>query len=401
MGNLTATGLTKLLKTPGRYQDGDGLMLNVTSPGKGSWLLRMQVARRRREFGLGSIGKVGLADARARADEIRKQFASGLDPILERKKAQQIIPTFKAAAEQYHTENKASWKNGKHQAQWLKTLELYVYPEFGSLTVDQIDGPMVRDVLLPIWLTIPETARRVRQRIGAVLDWSFAKGLRSNELTMRAISKGLPKQPKRDGHHAAMPYADVPAFVTKVRDRESMGRLALLATIFTACRSGEVRGARWREVDLEKMIWTIPADRMKAGKEHRVPLSSPAATVFKAAAELRIAGSDLVFYGSNPRKPLSDMTLLKVLRDQNLTFTAHGFRSSFRDWVAERTDFPDAVAEAALAHTVPDAVVKAYKRTTFDEKRRELMDAWGQFLTADTANVISMDQAKKKRGSAA
>jgi integrase len=398
VGKLTATGLTKLLKTPGRYQDGDGLMLNVTSPGKASWLLRLQVANRRREFGLGSVLKVGLADARSRADEIRRQYAAGLDPVLERKKAQQVIPTFRAAAEQFHAEHKASWKNGKHQDQWLKTLELYVFPEFGSVTVDKIDGPMVRDALLPIWLSIPETSRRVRQRIGAVLDWSFSKGFRSTELTMRGLSRGLPKQPRRDGHHAAMPFVDVPAFVTKVKERESMGRLALLAVIFTACRSGEVRGARWAEVDLDSSIWTIPADRMKAGREHRVPLSAPAIDVFEAAAELRIAGSDLVFYGSNPRKPLSDMTLLKVLRDADLKFTAHGFRSSFRDWAAERTDFPDAVAEAALAHAVSDAVVAAYKRTKFDEKRRELMDAWGKFLTADTSNVVPLDRARRKEG---
>lgn len=395
MGKLTATGLQKLLKTPGRYQDGEGLMLNVATPGKGSWLLRMQVANKRREFGLGAMSKVTLAEARIAADGIRRQFAQGLDPVIERKKAQRTIPTFRKASEQYHAENRASWRNGKHQAQWLKTLELYVWPQIGDTTVDRIDGPMVRDVLLPIWLTIPETARRVRQRIGAVLDWSQAKGFRSTDLSMRVVSKGLPRQPRRDNHHAAMPYADVPAFAATLRDKRTMGRMALLAAILTATRSGEVRGATWQEVDLEAGVWTIPADRMKAEREHRIPLSAPAVALFEAAHELRLRGTNLIFYGTESRKPLSDMTLLKVLRDAELPFTPHGFRSSFRDWAAERTTFPDAVAEAALAHTVPDAVVAAYKRTDFFDQRRELMEKWGAFLLPSGAKVITLDSRRK------
>ena len=396
MGKLTATGIAKLLKVPGRHQDGDGLMLNVPSPGKGSWLLRVQHGGRRRDIGLGSASKVTLAAARERAVEARTQLADGLDPVMERKKAAEAIPTFKQAAIAFHTEHSATWKNGKHRAQWLSTLETYAYPEFGDRTVDAITAPMVRDVLLPIWLEVPETARRVRQRVLAVLEYAAAKGLREPAPTSRAVSRTLPRQPRNDGHFAAMPYEDVPAFLAKVRERESMGRLALAAVILTATRSGEVRGATWAEVDLDKGLWIIPGERMKAGKAHKVPLSKPALEIFRAAADLRIAGSDLIFYGTNPRKPLSDMTLLKVLRDAGLTFSVHGFRSSFRDWAAER-GVADAVAEASLAHTVADAVVRAYKRTTFDDERRKVMAQWGQFLTASSANVVPMAAGKRKR----
>lgn len=394
MGKLTATGISKLLKTPGRYQDGDGLMLNVSAPGKASWLLRVQHGGKRREFGLGSTAGVGLATAREKALEIRSLLAAGRDPVLERKKAQDAIPTFKQAALAFHTEHSATWKNGKHVAQWLSTLETYAYPEIGDRTVDAITAPMVRDVLLPIWLEVPETARRVRQRVLAVLEYAAAKGLRETAPTSRAVSRTLPRQPRNDGHFAAMPYADVPGFLATVRERESMGRLALAAVILTAARSGEVRGATWDEVDLEGAVWTVPGERMKAGKPHKVPLSKPALDIFKAAADLRIAGSNLIFYGTNPRRPLSDMTLLKVLRDAGLSYSVHGFRSAFRDWAAER-GVADAIAEAALAHTVADAVVRAYKRTTFEEKRREVMDQWGQFLTAIAANVVAI-KAKRR-----
>lgn len=396
MGKLTATAITKALKAPGRYQDGDGLMLNVSAPGKGSWLLRVQAAGKRREFGLGPAANVGLAAARERAAEIRRQLAAGLDPVLERRKAQDAILTFKEAAVAFHTEQKAGWKNGKHLAQWLATLETYAYPAIGAVTVDRITATMVRDVLLPIWLEIPETARRVRQRVLAVLEWAAAKEMREPAPTSRAVSRTLPRQPRKDGHFAAMPYADVPAFLATVRERESMGRLALAAVILTAARSGEVRGATWSEVDLAAGVWTIPGERMKAGKEHRIPLSAAVLEVFKAAADLRIAGSDLVFYGSNPRRPLSDMTLLKVLRDAGLSYSVHGFRSAFRDWVAEKTRFPDAVAEAALAHTLPNRVEAAYRRTNYFDQRKDLMEAWGKYLTAARGNVVSLPASKAR-----
>jgi integrase len=272
-------------------------------------------------------------------------------------------------------------------------LEVYAFPTLGDRLVSDIDGPAVREVLAEIWTAKPETARRVRQRIGAVLDWAYSKGHRETEAPMRSLSKGLPRQPKKDGHHAAMPFTDVPVFMTRLRERESWGRLALEAAILTAARSGEIRGAKWSEVDLEKALWTVPAERMKAGKEHVVPLSPAALRVFRRAYELRTESCPFVFHGAKRDKPLSDMTLMKVLRDHGESVTAHGFRSSFRDWVSEDTQFSGDLAEAALAHAIPNKVEAAYRRGNLLEKRRVLMDAWGKFTNAQGSPVLSIAAA--------
>lgn len=388
MGKLTATAV-KAAREPGRYLDGDGLMLIVGDNGARRWMLRLQANGKRRDFGLGSAKDVSLAEAREGAAALRKQVLAGIDPVAEKKREREPIPTFAAAAHRVHEEHKRGWKNGKHQAQWISTLETYAVPKLGDMTVDTIEGPAVRDVLAEIWLEKPETARRVRQRIGTVLDWAYAKGFRSTEAPMRSLSKGLPRQPRKgDRHHAALPYTKVPAFLAKLRERISLGRLALEAALLTAARSGEVRGATWSELDLEVATWTIPAARMKAGKPHVVPLSTSALDVFRRAVQFRQAESDLVFPGIRSGKPLSDMTLLKVLRDMDAGVTVHGFRSSFRDWVAEATNTPGEVAEAALAHTVPSAVERAYKRTDFFEKRRKLMDAWAAYCFAPTSDKV-------------
>lgn len=393
MGKLTATQV-KALKEPGRYSDGDGLMLIVSAPGSASWLLRVQADGRRREFGLGSIRSVGLADAREKAAAIRKEFKAGGDPVArkreERRLAENRVPTFREAAHKVHRERKRTWKSGKHQAQWLATLEAYAFPQIGALPVDAIDGPMIRDVLMPIWLEIPETARRVRQRIGAVLDWSYSAGFRSSEAPMRSLSRGLPRQPRKDGHFEAMPYPEVPTFLSQLRASEpTFGRMAVEAAILTAARSGEIRGARWEEIDLDAATWTVPAERMKGGKAHKVPLSPAALAVFERAEALRRVGCDFIFQGLGRRRPMSDMTLLKVLRDMDLRVTVHGFRSSFRDWAAEETAFPGEVAEAALAHAIPNKVEAAYRRTDFFEKRRQLMDAWASYLDGTPAEVLA------------
>ncbi|GAC1574090.1 MAG: site-specific integrase [Sphingomicrobium sp.] len=386
MGKLTATAV-KGARVPGRYPDGDGLMLIVGDNGARRWMFRLQVNGKRRDFGLGSAKDVSLAEARESAAALRKQVLAGIDPVAEKKREREPIPTFAVAARRVHEEHKRGWKNGKHQAQWIATLETYAFPKLGDLTVDVIEGPAVRDVLAEIWLDKPETARRVRQRIGTVLDWAYAKGFRSTEAPMRSLSKGLPRQPRKgDRHHAALPYTEVPAFLSKLRERVSVGRLALEAALLTAARSGEVRGATWGELDLETATWTIPADRMKAGKPHVVPLSAPALDAFQRAGEFRQAESDLVFPGMCSGKQLSDMTLLKVLRDMDAGVTVHGFRSSFRDWVAEATYTAGEVAEAALAHAVPSAVERAYKRTDFFEKRRKLMDAWAAYCFPPTTD---------------
>jgi integrase len=378
VGKLTTAKL-KSLTEPGRYSDGDGLFLVVKPAGGRNWVLRALCGGKRRDIGLGPLKSVDLGDARETAHQIRRQIARGLDPIAERKRERQVIPNFREAAKIVHGEHKVSWKNGKHQNQWLSTLESYAFPKLGDRLVSDIGAPEIRDVLAPIWLSKPETARRVRQRIGTVLDWACVKGFRASEAPLRSLAKGLPRQPKKDGHFAAMSYADVPEFLAKLTERESIGRLALEAVILTAARSGEIRFARWSEVDMDAALWSIPAERMKMGRPHVVPLSPEAIGVLQKVARFRDQTTDLVFPGQKLKKPLSDMSLLKILRDMDLGVTVHGFRSAFRDWVAEQTTCPGEVAEAALAHAVSNKVEAAYRRTDFLAKRRELMRDWGRY----------------------
>jgi integrase len=327
---------------------------------------------------LGSAKKVPLALARERAAKVRVQIEAGIDPIAERRR-DAGIPTFREAAAMVFTENKASWKNKKHRAQWLSTLEAYAFPTLGEISVAAIDGHHVRDAVISIWLEKPETARRVRQRINTVIDWAIGKGYRTTPLPIAAMNKSLPRLKTNGAHHSALPYAEVPAFISRLRERESVGRLAFEALILTATRSGEVRGATWDEVDLENGLWTVPAERMKAGREHVIPLSSPARAAFKRAQAYREARSQLVFPGQRGGKPLSDMTLTKICRDAGIDAVPHGFRSSFRDWVAEETDFDGNIAEMALAHAIENKVEAAYRRGNLLEKRKTLMEAWGAY----------------------
>ena len=385
MGQLTALKI-KALKEPGRYADGDGLTLVISASGKGNWVLRSTIAGRRREMGLGSLTLVTLAEARAKSLEYRRQIAQGIDPLAERKKVEDPVPTFREAAIRVHEEHKAGWKNGKHQDQWINTLTTYAYPKLGSRLVNDIEGPIIRDVLAPIWLAKPETARRVRQRIGAVLDWSYAKGYRPTEAPMRSLSRGLPRQPRKDGHFAAMPFNEVPDLIARLRERATVGRLALEALILTAARSGEIRSATWSEVDLEAGLWSVPAERMKMARPHNVPLAPEAIELFRRAEAYRVRCSNLVFPGQKLKTPMSDMTLLKIMRDMETGVTVHGFRSAFRDWVAEETNYPGEVAEAALAHAVSNKVEAAYRRTDYLEKRRALMREWATFCTSKVAS---------------
>jgi integrase len=390
MGKLNPTQVRNI-KAPGRYMDGDGLMLEVKPSGSKSWVVRLQSNGKRRDFGLGSFKDVGLSEARELATALRKNVRQGIDPVVARQRARSI-PTFEHAANAVHQEHKRGWRNGKHSDQWLATLKTYAFPSIGQQRVDSIGTGQVRDLLAEIWLLKPETARRVRQRVGTVLDYAHGKGWRE-PFVMAAVNKALPRQPRKTGRFAAMPYAEVPAFVAKLRESASMGRLALEALILTAARSGEIRGAKWSEVDLEAKTWTVPAERMKAGKEHVVPLSDPAAAAFRRAAELRTSGSDLIFPGASRGKPLSDMTLLKVLRDMGMKLTVHGFRSAFRDWCAEETSVSGEVAEAALAHAISNKVEAAYRRTDFLEKRRKLMEGWAAYCEGGSANIVQLARA--------
>ena len=388
MGKLTATAV-KASRTPGRYGDGDGLFLVVSKSGSASWVVRIQKSGRRRDIGVGSAKKVSLATAREKATIVRSQMEAGLDPVAERRKAEGI-PTFREAAATVFAASQKTWRNGKHQWQWMRTLEMFAFPTIGDMRVSEITASQIHDVLAAIWLEKPETARRVWQRIGMVLDWAYSKGFRDTEAPMRSISKGLPRQPRNAGHHAAMPFADLPAFLARMREKETWGRLALEAAILTAARSGEIRGATWDEIDFEAGLWTIPAGRMKAGKPHVVPLSPASRRIFERAAELRTAGARYVFHGARLDKPMSDMTLMKVLRDMKEGCTAHGFRSSFRDWVSESTNFPGDLAEAALAHAIGNKTEAAYRRGNLLEKRRALMDAWGAYCAGGTGKVVRL-----------
>ena len=388
MGKLTATGI-RALKEPGRYGDGDGLFLLVGKSGARSWMVRVQKDGKRRDIGLGGERKVSLAKARVDAALVCSQVEAGIDPVAERKKAAGI-PTFREAAALVHAEHKRGWRNAKHGAQWLSSLEAYAFPMIGDKPVSNIDGPAVRDVLAAIWLAKPETARRVRQRINGVVDWAIGKGYRTAPLPMKAINKSLPKHRATAKHHAAMPYGDIPVYLHRLRERESMGRLALEAVILTAARSGELRGSDWSEIDFERALWTIQASRMKAEREHVVPLSATALRIVKRMKALRTDGSNLVFPGTKRGKPLSDMTLTKVLRDMDLDCTVHGFRSSFRDWVSEETTFDGTVAEAALAHAIENKVEAAYRRGNLLEKRRALMSAWGDYCDGAESKPIRL-----------
>jgi integrase len=396
MGKLTALKV-KNLAEEGRYSDGDGLMLEVGPTGTKKWVLRIQSNGRRRDLGLGSASTVSLAEAREAASDTRRQVRAGLDPVAEKKRQRAKMPTFRGAARMVHEELKPSWKNEKHGAQWLATLEAHAFPEIGDVPVNEVTGPMVRDLLSKIWLMIPETARRVRQRIATVLDFAHSKGWRPDEFPTNAVSKGLPRQPKKDQHFAAMPWANVPEFIKTLRETPKAGepvRLAIELTILTAARSGEVRGARWNEIDLNAKVWSVPAARMKMGKLHLVPLAERAVAILKRMAELRISEEPdaLIWPGERSGKPLSDMTFSMPLRRMGVGFTVHGFRSSFRDWAAEATNFPREVAEAALAHALESRVEAAYRRSDLLEKRRKMMEAWANHCAGRTAKVMPMQK---------
>jgi integrase len=400
MGKLTALAVKAAIE-PGRYQDGDGLMLIVKPSGSRSWQVRVQVDGKRRDFGLGSASTTSLSDARAKAADVRAMYKGGVDPVAKKRAAKFArtgIPTFREAASTTHREMEKSWVNAKHNAQWLSSLSAYAFPAIGNIRIDLIDAPMIRDLLLPIWLEKPETARRVRQRVKAVLDWASAKGLRSG-LDMTGIGKGLPRQPKSENHFAAMDYEKVPVFVASVKAApESISRMALLWTIYTAARSGETRGATWEEIDLEAREWTIPASRMKAGKEHVVPLSDAALAILTCMANAKTGRDGEPIFPGKGGKPLSDMSISKVLRDMGIGVTVHGFRSSFKDWAVESTSFPDAVSETALAHKDTDKVRSAYRRTDFRKMRVDLMAAWANFIADRGAIVHAIGDAKRAAG---
>ena len=385
----------KALKKPGRYSDGNSLYIVVSNTGSKKWILRTVVQGRRTDIGLGGISTTSLAKARKQATELREIARDGGNPLEERRRASNHAPTFKEAAKLVHTDHKKTWKNEKHAAQWISTLKEYAYPHFGDTRIDQVGSAEVLKALSQIWLTKPETARRVRQRIGTVMDWAKAAGHRSGDNPIDGIQKGLPKQPKQTGHHAALPYAEINSFIAGLREVEAneSTRLAFEFLILTATRTSEVILAQWQEIDLDEKAWTIPAGRMKAGRPHRIPLSPRCIEILARARDVSDDGL-YVFPGQTIKKPLSTMVFLMMIRRMGKDITAHGFRSTFRDWAAEQTNFPREVCEMALAHSVSDKTEAAYLRGDLFDKRRDLMDTWAAYANTDkSGKVIAIRQS--------
>lgn len=389
MGNMTVKGVEKLLRErkPGARADGNGLYLKITPAGSASWQIRYQIDGTRRSMGLGSCQVVGLAEARQKALEARRLIQTGKDP-LNSAKAADAGKTFDDLAAEHIASHRTGWRNAKHAAQWEATLKTYASPIIGTKRPEDITTDDVVRILKPIWTEKPETATRVRGRIESVIDGALALGLRTaaNPARWRGhLDKLLPKRGKQGkAHHPAMPYADLPAFYQRLcEERNSLSAEALKITILSACRTSEVLLARWDEFDLGARLWTIPGDRMKAGREHRVPLSDAALKLIQGLP----TREGYLFPGARIGRPLSNMAMTMVLRKLgHADLTVHGFRSTFRDWAAEETAHPNIVAEMVLAHTLENKVEAAYRRGDLLEKRRRLMQDWADYCTKEQRN---------------
>lgn len=381
---LSAVGVARLTK-PGRYGDGDGLWLQVRPSGK-SWLFRYMRQGKAHHLGLGPLRDVTLAEARSKASDCRRMILNGIDPLQARRDERMHAAlrvaagtSFRECAERHIASHEAGWRNAKHRQQWRNTLGTYAYPVLGNVAVGAVDTGLVLNALEPIWTAKPETASRVRGRIESVLSWATARGYRQGENPARwrgHLDRLLPARAKvrTIRHHAALPYSELPAFMADLRQRDGVGARALEFAILTAARTGEVIGARWSEI--AKDVWTIPAERMKGRREHRIPLSDRALEILEGLPR----EGDFVFMGARADKPLSNMALLATLRRMGRgDLTAHGFRSTFRDWVSEQTNFPGELAEMALAHVVSDKTEAAYRRGDMFAKRQALMDDWAAF----------------------
>ncbi|PWE31363.1 integrase [Maritimibacter sp. 55A14] len=397
-GKLTKA-LVKALG-PGRHADGNGLYLVVDPSGARRWVVRVTVKGQknragkplRTDFGLGGADLVTLPEARARALEYRRLARAGLHPKYHGVKD---IPSFEEIARQVHIERVPTWKNAKHGAQWINTLAEYAFPKIGRLPVDSIGQPEVLSVLSPVWTEKHETARRLSQRIKTVLDVARSRGFREGENPVTAIRDGgvLPKVKAKPKHHKAMDWRDVPAFYADLRGRSAMAAKALMFTCLAGSRTGEVLGMRWAEIDVEQRLWTCPAERMKGGAEHRVPLTDEMLAIIEP---LRAMKSEYVFEGQKRHRPLSNMAMLMLLRRMKVEgVTVHGFRSTFRDWASEVANAPREVSEMSLAHRIGSKVEHAYSRSDLLEKRRSLMDRWSQHVTGGSGDVISLPDRKK------
>ena len=389
MGKLTIAK-AKSLSKPGLHGDGDTLFLSIAPGGSKSWIQRVTIDGKRRDIGLGGFPLVSLAEAREKAFENRKLVRAGGDPLALKQRAK--VPTFRQAAERTFEANRPRWRSAKVERTWMQQLERHAFKRLGDVPVDKIGRREVLDVLVPIWTAKPEAARKLRQRIRATLRWAEAHGYVEHNVAGEGIDGALPAMPTVKAHFRALPYCDVAAALATVETSgaSQAAKLCLRFTVLTAVRSGETRGATWAEIDLNAREWRIPASRMKAGSEHRVPLSHAALAVLEQACPLR-DDSDLIFPSPVRRgRPLSDMALTKILRETGLAerATVHGFRSSFRDWCAD-TGKPRETAEAALAHAVA-GVEGAYFRSDLYERRRRLMDQWAEYLDGESSKAVKL-----------
>lgn len=404
INRLTAIAV-KNLSEPGMYPDGGNLYLQVSGYGTKSWIVRFKspITGKTRDMGIGALHDRSLGEARDIARDCRNVLAVGVDPIDARHKERvearltaARIKTFDDCATAYIDAHAAGWRNAKHQWQWRQTIEAHASPKIGAMSVADIETADVLRVLEPIWRKMPETAGRIRQRIERILNWATAQGYRQGDNPARwrgHLDNLLPKRSKvrPKQNYPALPYAEIGAFMTDLRARPAIAARALEFTIMTAARSGETLGARWDEIDFDAKLWTMPAVRMKSGKDHRVPLSDAALAVLRPLQAAR--ASDFVFFGQQPDKPLSEMAMLMLLRRMGRAdVVVHGFRSTFRDWTAERTNFPNHIAEMALAHTIGSDVEAAYRRGDLLDHRRRLMDAWAGYCgqAGATGDVVQL-----------
>lgn len=397
----------KRLAAPGRHAVGTvpGLMLEVKPSGARSWILRTMVGTKRKDIGLGGYPGVTLAMAVDKARKAKEGIKDGIDPVAERKAKQTNIEwTFKACALAYIEAFRPSWKNAKHGQQWENTLETYIYPKFGDKHIKTIEKSDVIDAISPHWTTKNETMVRVRNRVELVINWAVARGYRPEGLNPAAwrgnLDQALPKPSKvnKRQHHTAIAVDGAHAFLKKLRTREGTSLRCLEFVILTACRSGEARLSTWAEFDLTNQVWSIPGERMKSGRPHRVPLTDVVVTMLKNLPRFKDAEGNevpLVFPGRDTSKPLSDMSLTAIMRRMELDAVPHGFRSTFRDWAAEKTNYPNEVVEMALAHAIGSGTEAAYRRGDLFDKRRNLMTDWAKFVESPPtkSNVVSLKTA--------
>ena len=384
---LSATAVRNL-KEPGKYYDLHGLFLRIEPTGSRRWVQRVSISGRQREIGLGSADLVTLAEARELAMSNKKLARAGGDPLAA-KQERIAIPSLNEAIDKVIELNAPTWTNAKHAAQFKSTLTNYVTPKLGRRPVNNIQAADILSVLQPIWTVKSETARRIKQRIGTVMKWAIAQGYRADDPTI-ALNQVLPKQNRKPKHRASLPYTDVSACLNVIKQSDAMlsTKLAIELLVLTATRSGEVRLANWSEVDFEARSWTIPAERMKMKEEHIIPLSDRALAVLQEAKALSDGG--LIFPGMRSRRPMSDATMSKLVKELGYPVDIHGFRTSFRTWVQEQTNAAHEVAERALAHKITDRSEAAYARSDLFEKRRKLMDAWASYLSGEPAKVVRL-----------